>query len=52
VKIDVLTSGLPGGGGGLSDAVVVSREAVLPLPENIDLDVGGEANGSSVRDHC
>jgi len=33
--------GLSGGGGGLSDEVVVPAEAVLPLPENVELDVGG-----------
>lgn len=33
--------GLSGGGGGLSEEVVVPAEAVLPLPENVELDVGG-----------
>lgn len=30
-----------GGGGGLSEAVAVPYEAVLPLPDNVDLDIGG-----------
>lgn len=33
--------GLSGGGGGLSDEVVVPAEACLPLPDNVDLDIGG-----------
>ena len=36
--------GLSGGGGGLSDEVVVPVEAVLPLPENVDLDIGGTSH--------
>lgn len=32
---------IPGGGGGLSDEVAVPAEAVFPLPDHIDLDIGG-----------
>lgn len=45
----MLTANASGGGGGLSDAVVVSREAVLALPENVDLDIGGKSSGSQVE---
>jgi NADPH:quinone reductase-like Zn-dependent oxidoreductase len=31
-----------GGGGGLSEAVAVPWNAVLPLPDNVDLDTGGK----------
>lgn len=34
--------GLSGGGGGLSDAICVNSEFVHALPDDIDLDVGGE----------
>jgi NADPH:quinone reductase-like Zn-dependent oxidoreductase len=30
-----------GGGGGLSEAVAVPWDAVLPLPDNVELDTGG-----------
>jgi len=33
--------GLSGGGGGLSEEVVVPAQAVLSLPESVELDVGG-----------
>jgi D-arabinose 1-dehydrogenase-like Zn-dependent alcohol dehydrogenase len=33
-----------GGGGGLSEAVAVPWDAVLPLPENVDLDTGGPSS--------
>lgn len=31
-----------GGGGGLSEAVAVPWDAVLPLPDNVELDTGGK----------
>ena len=34
--------GLSGGGGGLSKAVVVPPNRVIPLPDGIGLDIGGE----------
>lgn len=42
--------GLSGGGGGLSEEVVVPAEAVIPLPENVELDVGGESLGRIFED--
>ncbi len=30
-----------GGGGGLSDYVVVPRDYILPLPDNVSLETGG-----------
>jgi threonine dehydrogenase-like Zn-dependent dehydrogenase len=39
--------GLSGGGGGLSDFVCVRYEAVFKLPDNISLEVGGQAALSS-----
>lgn len=36
-----------GGGGGLSEEVVVPAEAVLPLPDQLDLDIGGDYDGTT-----
>ncbi|KAF1940060.1 GroES-like protein [Clathrospora elynae] len=44
--------GLSGGGGGLSDSVVVPEGAVLSLPENIPLDVGALVEPLSVAWHA
>lgn len=44
--------GLSGGGGGLSDEVVVPAEACLPLPENVDLDIGALVEPLSVAWHA
>jgi len=44
--------GLSGGGGGLSDAVVVSKDFVFPLPENIPLDIGALVEPLSVAWHA
>lgn len=43
--------GLSGGGGGLSDEVVVPQEAVHVLPENVDLDIGGRSPQAQSRVH-
>lgn len=44
--------GLSGGGGGLSDSVVVPQGAVLALPNNIPLDVGALVEPLSVAWHA
>ncbi|PSN66439.1 sorbitol dehydrogenase [Corynespora cassiicola Philippines] len=44
--------GLSGGGGGLSDSVVVPERAVLKLPENVPLDVGALVEPLSVAWHA
>jgi threonine dehydrogenase-like Zn-dependent dehydrogenase len=44
--------GLSGGGGGLSDSVVVPEAAVLKLPDNIPLDVGALVEPLSVAWHA
>ena len=44
--------GLSGGGGGLSDSVVVPEAAVLHLPPNIPLDVGALVEPLSVAWHA
>jgi threonine dehydrogenase-like Zn-dependent dehydrogenase len=44
--------GLSGGGGGLSDSVVVPEGAVLALPSNIPLDVGALVEPLSVAWHA
>ncbi|EKG15978.1 Alcohol dehydrogenase superfamily zinc-containing [Macrophomina phaseolina MS6] len=44
--------GLSGGGGGLSDAVVVPARAVLPLPDNVPLDIGALVEPLSVAWHA
>lgn len=44
--------GLSGGGGGLSDAVVVPARAVLALPENVPLDIGALVEPLSVAWHA
>lgn len=44
--------GLSGGGGGLSDALVVARDKVLSLPENVPLDIGALAEPLSVAWHA
>ncbi|KAK7550344.1 chaperonin 10-like protein [Phyllosticta citricarpa] len=44
--------GLSGGGGGLSDAVVVPAGAVLALPENVPLDIGALVEPLSVAWHA
>lgn len=44
--------GLSGGGGGLSDAVVVPAHAVLPLPDNVPLDIGALVEPLSVAWHA
>jgi threonine dehydrogenase-like Zn-dependent dehydrogenase len=44
--------GLSGGGGGLSDSVVVPEGAVLALPDNIPLDVGALVEPLSVAWHA
>ena len=35
--------GLNGGGGGLSDAMVLDMKRVFPLPKSIPTDIGGES---------
>jgi len=44
--------GLSGGGGGLSEEVVVPAEACLPLPENVDLDIGALVEPLAVGWHA
>ncbi|KAJ9661738.1 hypothetical protein H2201_006409 [Coniosporium apollinis] len=44
--------GLSGGGGGLSDSLVVPASYVLPLPENVPLDVGALVEPLSVAWHA
>lgn len=44
--------GLSGGGGGLSDAVVVPARACLPLPDNVALDIGALVEPLSVAWHA
>ncbi|KAH7067521.1 chaperonin 10-like protein [Paraphoma chrysanthemicola] len=44
--------GLSGGGGGLSDSVVVPEAAVLALPDNVPLDVGALVEPLSVAWHA
>lgn len=44
--------GLSGGGGGLSDSVVVPQGAVLALPSNVPLDVGALVEPLSVAMHA
>ncbi|KAK4502664.1 hypothetical protein PRZ48_006090 [Zasmidium cellare] len=44
--------GLSGGGGGMSEAVVVPQEAVFPLPENVDLDIGALVEPLAVAWHA
>lgn len=44
--------GLSGGGGGLSDSVVVPQGAVLALPSNVPLDVGALVEPLSVAWHA
>lgn len=44
--------GLSGGGGGLSDSVVVPERAVLNLPDNVPLDIGALVEPLSVAWHA
>ena len=44
--------GLSGGGGGLSEHVVVPQEAIIPLPSSITLDVGALVEPLSVAWHA
>ncbi|KAF2159669.1 hypothetical protein M409DRAFT_29835 [Zasmidium cellare ATCC 36951] len=44
--------GLSGGGGGMSEAVVVPQEAVFPLPQNVELDVGALVEPLAVAWHA
>lgn len=44
--------GLSGGGGGLSDSVVVPEKAIIPLPVNIPLDIGALVEPLSVAWHA
>ncbi|THX66402.1 GroES-like protein [Aureobasidium pullulans] len=44
--------GLSGGGGGLSEAVAVPWDAVLPLPDNVELDTGALVEPLSVAWHA
>jgi threonine dehydrogenase-like Zn-dependent dehydrogenase len=44
--------GLSGGGGGLSESVVVPHGAIIPLPSNIPLDVGALVEPLSVAWHA
>lgn len=44
--------GLSGGGGGMSEFVVVPQEACFPLPSNVDLDIGALVEPLSVAWHA
>lgn len=44
--------GLSGGGGGMSEEVVVPAEACLPLPPNVDLDIGALVEPLAVAWHA
>ncbi|TKA21651.1 hypothetical protein B0A54_18047, partial [Friedmanniomyces endolithicus] len=44
--------GLSGGGGGMSEEVVVPAEACLPLPDNVDLDIGALVEPLAVGWHA
>lgn len=44
--------GLSGGGGGLADELVVDASCMLPLPENVPLDVGALVEPLSVAWHA
>ncbi|KAK4554738.1 hypothetical protein LTR86_008240 [Recurvomyces mirabilis] len=44
--------GLSGGGGGISEEVVVPAEACLPLPENVGLDIGALVEPLAVAWHA
>ena len=44
--------GLSGGGGGMSEAVVAPAEAVMPLPSNVDLDIGALVEPLAVAWHA
>ncbi|KAF1981815.1 GroES-like protein [Aulographum hederae CBS 113979] len=44
--------GLSGGGGGLSDAVCVSQDFVVPLPESVGLDIAALVEPLSVAWHA
>lgn len=44
--------GLSGGGGGMSEEVVVPAIACLPLPDNVDLDIGALVEPLSVAWHA
>lgn len=44
--------GLSGGGGGLSDAIVVPENYVVPLPANVPLDIGALVEPLSVGWHA
>ena len=44
--------GLSGGGGGMSELVVAPAEAVMPLPDNIDLDIGALVEPLAVAWHA
>ena len=44
--------GLSGGGGGISDEVVVPAETCFPLPDNVDLDIGALVEPLAVAWHA
>lgn len=44
--------GLSGWGGGISEEVVVAAEACLPLPDNVDLDIGALVEPLAVGWHA
>ncbi|KAF2095097.1 GroES-like protein [Rhizodiscina lignyota] len=44
--------GLSGGGGGLSEALVAPRSKVLPLPDNVPLDIGALVEPLAVAWHA